>query len=147
MLNRNRDRLSPLLRWAALLSVLAPPALVFAQASSSDFDEIRTAMAAGEYQSAQKQIDQRLFPTPKDPATRYELLMLKGECRLQLKDRTGASTAFKSAAKAAGSADRARGRAGQRADRRALDVRPLRPAPARAASRSTSWPWTPASAR
>jgi hypothetical protein len=104
MLNRNRDSLWSLLRCTALLAVLtSAPALAFAQASSSDLDEIRTAMTAGEYQAAVKLIDRQLFPMPRDPATRYELLMLRGECRLQLKDRTGASTAFKSAAKAAGS--------------------------------------------
>ncbi len=105
MLNGSRDSLWALLRWTAILTVLtSASARVFAQASSSDLDAIRSAMAAGEYQSAQKQIDQRLFPAPTDPAARYELLMLKGECRLQLKDRMGASTAFKSASKAAGSA-------------------------------------------
>jgi hypothetical protein len=105
MLNRHRESLSSLLRWTSILTVLASaPALVFAQASSSDLDEIRTAMAAGKYQTAVKQIDRQLFPMPKDSATRYELLMLRGECRLQLKDRTGASTAFKSAAKVAESA-------------------------------------------
>jgi len=104
MLNPIRESLVSLLRWTAILSVLtSAPVLVFAQAASSDLDEIRSAMAAGEYHAAQKQIDQRLFPAPTDPARRYELLMLKGECRLQLKDRMGASTAFKSAAKTAGS--------------------------------------------
>jgi hypothetical protein len=93
------------LRCAAILAVLtSASAPVLAQAPSSGFDEIRAAMAAGDYQAAQKQIDRQLFPTPTDPAARYELLMLKGECRLQLKDRAGASTAFKSAGKTAGSA-------------------------------------------
>jgi hypothetical protein len=36
------------------------------------------------------------------PAERYELLMLKGECQIQLQDRLGAVSAFKSAAKVAG---------------------------------------------
>jgi hypothetical protein len=36
---------------------------------------------------------------------RYELLMLKGECQLQMRDRLGASTAFKSAAKSAANLD------------------------------------------
>ena len=105
MSNRNSDSLWPLLWCAAIVAVLtSASARVLAQGSSSDLDAVRAAMAAGEYQSAQKQIDQRLFPTPTDPAKRYELLMLKGECRLQLKERAGAITAFKSAAKAAGSA-------------------------------------------
>jgi hypothetical protein len=101
MLNRNGEEHWCVLRWAVLLTVLAAPAPLFAQASA-DLDQVRAAIAAGEYQAALKQIDTQLFPTPKDPTRRYELLMLKGECRLQLKDRTGAMTAFKSAAKAAG---------------------------------------------
>jgi hypothetical protein len=105
MLNRNRHSFSSSRLWTAILTVLiSAPVWVGAQASSSDLDAIRAAMAAGEFQPAQKQIDKQLFPTPQDPARRYELLMLKGECRLQLKDRTGSSTAFKSAAKVAGSA-------------------------------------------
>lgn len=105
MLNRNPHCLSPLLSWTSFLSVLlSAPALIIAQAPSSNLDGIRAAMNAGEYQAAVKQIDRQLFPAANDPVTRYELLMLRGECRLQLKDRTGASTAFKSAAKAAGSA-------------------------------------------
>jgi hypothetical protein len=110
MLSRNRLKLSSsLLLWSVILTVLtsAPaPAPLFAQApsasSSSAFDEIRAAITAGDYQAAVKQIDKQLFPAPKDPARRYELLMLKGECRLQLKDRIGAGSAFKSAAKVAG---------------------------------------------
>ena len=76
-----------------------PPA-----ASASPVGEIRADVAAGDYRAALKKIDKQLFPSSQEKsAERYELLMLKGECQLQLKDRIGARSAFKSAAKAAGS--------------------------------------------
>jgi hypothetical protein len=68
---------------------------------SSALEEIRAAVTSGDYRGALNKIDKQLFPSFQDPAGRYELLMLKGECQLQLKDRIGAGTAFKSAAKAA----------------------------------------------
>src|SRR5688572_6177190 len=64
--------------------------------------EIRALMDSGDFQAAVTKIDKQLFPSSKDQADRYPLLMLKGECEVQLKDRMGAVTAFKSAAKAAG---------------------------------------------
>jgi hypothetical protein len=87
-------------RWLTvwLLAVSSGP--VAAQQKAS-LDEIRVAVAGGDYRGALAKIDKLLFPTSSDPAQRYELLMLKGECQLQLKNRVGASSAFKSAAKVA----------------------------------------------
>ena len=65
-------------------------------------EEIRAAVAAGEHSAAVQKIDKRLFASGnREVPERYELLMLKGECKLQLKDRIGAGTAFKSAVKVA----------------------------------------------
>ena len=66
--------------------------------------EVRADIASGDYRTALKKIDKELFPSSagEKSGERYELLMLKGECKLQLKDRIGASSAFKAAAKAAG---------------------------------------------
>lgn len=71
-------------------------------AGASNIDEIRTLMTSGDYAGANLKIDSALFPSNIDPAEKYQLLMFKGECRLQMKDRIGSSTAFKSAAKVAG---------------------------------------------
>ena len=73
-----------------------------ARAASAAVDEVRAAMAAGDWKGAASRADKALFPTPADATERYELLMLKGECRLQLRDSIGAGSAFKSAAKSAG---------------------------------------------
>jgi len=69
-------------------------------------EEIRSDVAAADYNGALRKIETLLFPTSSDRASRdrYELLMLKGECRLQLKDGVGARGAFESAAKVAGDA-------------------------------------------
>ncbi|HSV15022.1 MAG TPA: hypothetical protein VLI90_12250, partial [Tepidisphaeraceae bacterium] len=45
--------------------------------------------SAAVYAAAVAAIDKALFPAPRDPAERYELQMLKGECRLQLRDGLG----------------------------------------------------------
>lgn len=60
-------------------------------------------MSGGDFAGAQRKIDSDLAPSGGDRAERYQLLMLKGECRLQLKDRLGSASAFKSASKVAGS--------------------------------------------
>jgi hypothetical protein len=66
-------------------------------------DAARIDAARGEHRAALQKIATLLAP-PNDPQAgdRYELLMLKAECQLQLKDRLGAVITFKSAAKAAG---------------------------------------------
>jgi len=94
---RKLMRISPQLPVLLLLASAAP---LLAQKAAS-VEEVRAAMAAGDYRGAVTQIDKQLFPTSKDTAGRFELLMLKGECRLQLQDRLGAASAFKSAAKIA----------------------------------------------
>jgi hypothetical protein len=83
-----------------ILSVGSAPS--FAQQPT--LDEINVDYGNGDYRNASRKIDKLLFPSTQDKVSpqRYELLMLKGECALQLKDRIGAGSAFKSAAKAAG---------------------------------------------
>jgi hypothetical protein len=75
-----------------------------APAQNVSLDDVRSDVAKEDYRSAAQKLDKLLFPSMPEltPAQRYELLMLKGECQLQLKDRIGASSAFKSAAKYAG---------------------------------------------
>jgi hypothetical protein len=70
-------------------------------AAVAALDEARAAAAAKNWQAAASLIDKALFPAPKEAAERYELLMFKGECRLQLGDSIGASSAFRSAARSA----------------------------------------------
>ena len=81
----------------------APPAQP--ASAQGELDAIRAAMASGDHAGAVAKIDQALFPPPRDPAQKFQLQMLKGECRLQLRDGMGASSAFKAAAKAAGNVE------------------------------------------
>jgi hypothetical protein len=66
-------------------------------------DAARIDAARGEYRAALQKTAALLAP-PNEPLAgdRYAVLMLKAECQLQLKDRLGAVTTFKSAAKSAG---------------------------------------------
>ena len=74
-----------------------------AQQQDASLDAARLDAASGDYRAALQKASKLLssFKEPR-PGERYELLMLKAECQLQLKDRMGAVTTFKSAAKAAG---------------------------------------------
>src|SRR5688500_18185914 len=67
------------------------------------FDAARVDAASGDHRAALQKIAKLLssYKAP-PPAERYEILMLKAECQLQLKDRMGSVTTFKSAAKSAG---------------------------------------------
>ena len=80
---------------AAAEAATAPPA------AAKSVDEVRAAMQAKNWRAAASLIDKALFPAPSDAAARYELLMLKGECRLQLADGIGAASAFRSASRSA----------------------------------------------
>jgi hypothetical protein len=74
-----------------------------AQQQPVTYDAARVDVAAGDYRAALQKIARLLSVTKESrPGERYDLLMLKGECQLQLKDRMGSVTTFKSACKAAG---------------------------------------------
>jgi hypothetical protein len=100
-------------RWsgvALVVLLLLSPCCALAQAAPSPshaqdaaVDEIRALVASSDYRGALKRIDKLLPPSLRDQPDRYDLLMLKGECQLQLQNRLGAATAFKLAAKAADS--------------------------------------------
>jgi hypothetical protein len=78
----------------ALLGV-APPQDVSLDAARAD-------AARGDHRAALRKIAALLTsPSEPQPNDRYELLMLKAECQLQLKDRLGSVATFKSAARAA----------------------------------------------
>ena len=65
-------------------------------------DAARADAARGDYRAALQKIATLLAPPNQPlPGDLYDLLMLKGECQLQLKDRLGSVSTFKSAAKAA----------------------------------------------
>jgi len=69
-------------------------------------EDIRGDLAKAGYRTALDKINKLVFSArDMSPAERFELLMMKGECQLQLKDRIGASSSFKAAAKAAGNLD------------------------------------------
>jgi hypothetical protein len=81
--------------------VLAVAACAFAQPSPAD--EARIDAAKGDYRGALRKLEKTLFASSElPPPERYELLMLKGECQVQLQDRLGAVSAFKAAGKIAG---------------------------------------------
>src|SRR5215813_2940732 len=81
-----------------ILLILAGPVL----AQPASLDDIRSDYAKADYRSASTKANKLLTsPQEPSPADKYELLMLRGECQLQLKDRLGAATSFKSAAKCA----------------------------------------------
>jgi hypothetical protein len=75
-----------------------------AAAAKASVEGAHSDFAGGDYRGALRQLDRLLFySVPELPAgQRYDMLMLKGECQVQLQDRIGATSAFKSAAKAAG---------------------------------------------
>jgi hypothetical protein len=78
-----------------------------AQAESISIEDVRADFDKGEYRAALTKTN-KLFSSSLDeplPSQKFELLMLRGECQLQLKDRLGASTSFKSAAKCAEDVD------------------------------------------
>lgn len=91
-------------------------------------DAARADAARGDHRAALQKIATLLAPPNQPPpGERYDLLMLKAECQLQLKDRLGSISTFKSAGKDAG------------------DVRQLAEARANAViiERSTGGPYTP----
>lgn len=72
-------------------------------AQPASIDDARADFGQGDYRAALQKIAKLLGPPNEPlPGDRYDLLMLKAECQLQLKDRLGSATTFKSAAKAAG---------------------------------------------
>jgi len=85
--------------WVALATLAlvgaAPPQDASPEAARAD-------AARGDHRAALQKVARLLTP-PNEPLPndRYELLMLKAECQLQLKDRLGSVATFKSAAKAA----------------------------------------------
>src|SRR5687768_3744345 len=91
-------------KFAILHTLIVLAASVSAFAQQPSVDDVRGDVAKGDYRAALQKADKLLFSSSEKsvPAERYELLMLKGECQLQLKDRLGAISAFKSAAKVAG---------------------------------------------
>jgi hypothetical protein len=69
-------------------------------------EDIRGNLAKADYRTALDKVNKLVFSAREmHPAEQYELLMMKGECQLQLKDRIGASSSFKSAAKVASNLD------------------------------------------
>src|SRR5436305_1217756 len=76
-------------------------ALLLSAQDAAPSGGIHALMSAGDYRGALNQLNKQLFPTSTNQQEKYDLLMLKGECQLQLKDRLGASASFKSAAKSA----------------------------------------------
>src|SRR2546430_985700 len=76
----------------------------YAAAHPLSLDDVRIDYGKGDYRSAWTKTT-RLFTSSLDepvPSEKFELLMMRAECQLQLKDRLGAITSFKSAAKCAG---------------------------------------------
>src|SRR3954469_19811918 len=71
---------------------------------ATTIDRVRDDVAKGEYSAAVQKANKLLFSSSLEamPAQKYELLMLRGEAQLQLKERVGASSSFKSASKFAG---------------------------------------------
>jgi hypothetical protein len=86
-----------LLLFTALTAAGLPPP------QDVSLDAARADAARGEHRAALQKIA-TLLASPNEPlpTDRYDLLMLKAECQLQLHDRLGAVSTFKSAAKAAG---------------------------------------------
>jgi hypothetical protein len=85
----------------ALAAGGAPPAAK----QDVSIDAARIDASRGEHRAALQKIGTLLAPPNEPlPADHYELLMLKAECQLQLKDRLGSVSTFKSAAKTAGDA-------------------------------------------
>jgi hypothetical protein len=89
----------------AAWSLLAAATLLVAGAAPSNvsLDAARADAARGDHRAALQKIAALLAPSnDPQPADRYELLMIKAESQLQLKDRLGSVSSFRSAAKAAG---------------------------------------------
>ena len=65
-------------------------ALLLSAQDAAPSGGIHALMSAGDYRGALNQLNKQLFPTSTNQQEKYDLLMLKGECQLQLKDRLGA---------------------------------------------------------
>ena len=77
------------------------------RAESISVDDVRADYDKGDYRAALQKTNKLFASSLQEPlpSDKYQLLMLRGECQLQLKDRLGAATSFKSAAKCAGDLD------------------------------------------
>jgi hypothetical protein len=84
----------------AFVAIMAAGAV----AQTASIDDARSDYAKGDYRAALAKVDKMLAYSAADlpPDEKYQVLMLRAECQLQLKDRTGAVATFKSAAKSAG---------------------------------------------
>ena len=73
-------------------------------AQTTSIEDVRLDYGKGEHRAALQKANRLLASSLQEPppSEKYELLMVRGECQLQLKDRLGAITSFKSAAKCAG---------------------------------------------
>jgi hypothetical protein len=74
-----------------------------AAAQGNSLEDARFDYAKGDYRAALQKTTKLLSTSlaSPGPAEKYDLLMLRGECQVQLKDRTGAVASFKSAVKSA----------------------------------------------
>jgi hypothetical protein len=98
-----------MLRHAASVSLCAFAAVVFcssavvfaapAPAATPSFDDAKADFAAGQYQACLAKISRLLSPgiSKPDPMTRYDLLMLRGECMMQMKQPMMAADTYDSA--------------------------------------------------
>lgn len=88
------------IRLLLLVLAMLSPAV---QAQTTSIEDVRLDYGKGEYRAALQKANKLLASSLQEPppAEKYELLMTRGECQLQLKDRLGAMTSFKSAAKCA----------------------------------------------
>src|SRR3954464_12137863 len=94
----DRPRFFPLFAAIAVMFLTS-----YATAQPVSLDDVRIDYGKGDYRAALTKTN-RLFSSSLQepmPGEKYEMLMLRGECQLQLKDRLGAATSFKSAAKCA----------------------------------------------
>jgi len=94
-------------KWVATVSVLmlwlAVLAPRVAGAEAESLENARFDFAKGDYRAALLKVNKILSNTlqPPQASEKYDILMLRGECQLQLKDRAGAIASFKSAVKSA----------------------------------------------
>ena len=83
----------------ALVACLVTVSPVVAQAPpAKSVEDARAAFASGDYQGCLRKISPLLSSAKRDSPERYDLLMLRGECLLRLKQRNAAMPAFEAAA-------------------------------------------------
>ena len=98
MLNLEVDMRALFVAVVAIACLLTASPLMAQAAPARNAEEAQAAFASGDYQGCLRKTSGLLSSAKRDSVERYDLLMLRGECLVRLKQRNAAAQAFQSAA-------------------------------------------------